>query len=182
MLFDASEEDPRREASASSVGPFAGFRRVKRPQMQWNRLVLRKPDDPMFAHLRDSKTWMYFVHSLHGVPDDGHGRGRGRATTAARSTPRSVRQRVRHPVHPEKSGPLDCSFCATSPGGGRRHFVDGPVPASTYAADGVCVSSKATRERDHLRQRPGGEWPSRLPRRRAWIHVVDLDAARPVIR
>ncbi len=72
MLFDGSEEDP----AAKGLGVIHGSVRwippgVKRPQMQWNRLVLTKPDDPMFAHLRDSKTWMYFVHSLHGVPDDG---------------------------------------------------------------------------------------------------------------
>ena len=42
---------------------------VKRPQMQWNRLHLQLPDDPMFAGLGD-RPWMYFVHSLHGVPSD----------------------------------------------------------------------------------------------------------------
>jgi glutamine amidotransferase len=37
--------------------------------MQWNRLDLIQPDDPMFAGLPPS-AWVYFVHSLHGVPDD----------------------------------------------------------------------------------------------------------------
>ena len=37
--------------------------------MQWNRLDLRLPDDPMLADLGDDP-WVYFVHSLHGVPDD----------------------------------------------------------------------------------------------------------------
>ena len=37
--------------------------------MQWNQLRLRRPDDPMFRDLGDSP-WLYFVHSLHGVPDD----------------------------------------------------------------------------------------------------------------
>ena len=42
---------------------------VKRPQMQWNQLDVRDPDDPMFAGLGE-RPWFYFVHSLHGVPDD----------------------------------------------------------------------------------------------------------------
>ena len=70
MLFDASEEDP----SARGLGAIAGTVEwippgVKRPQMQWNRLELCRPDDPMLADLGDDP-WVYFVHSLHGVPDD----------------------------------------------------------------------------------------------------------------
>lgn len=53
---------------------------VKRPQMQWNRLQVRGVSvvgrnentaerDPMFASL-PAEPWMYFVHSLHGVPND----------------------------------------------------------------------------------------------------------------
>ncbi|MGI9646004.1 MAG: glutamine amidotransferase-related protein, partial [Ilumatobacteraceae bacterium] len=41
----------------------------KIPQMQWNRLDIRVPDDPMLAGLGEGP-WVYFVHSLHGVPDD----------------------------------------------------------------------------------------------------------------
>jgi glutamine amidotransferase len=37
--------------------------------MQWNRLVIERPDDPMLAALGHDP-WVYFVHSLHGVPDD----------------------------------------------------------------------------------------------------------------
>ena len=70
MLFDHSEED----ASAAGLGVIPGTVRwippgVKIPQMQWNRLALRRPDDPMLAELGDDP-WVYFVHSLHGVPDD----------------------------------------------------------------------------------------------------------------
>ena len=36
--------------------------------MQWNQLQIRR-DDPMFAGLGDG-AWVYFVHSLHGVPED----------------------------------------------------------------------------------------------------------------
>jgi glutamine amidotransferase len=69
MLFDASEED----AEARGLGVIAGMIRwippgVKRPHMQWNQLALR-PGDTMFRDLGDAP-WVYFVHSLHGVPDD----------------------------------------------------------------------------------------------------------------
>ena len=37
--------------------------------MQWNRLDVADRDDPMFAGLGE-RPWLYFVHSLHGVPDD----------------------------------------------------------------------------------------------------------------
>ena len=71
MLFSRSDEDP----DAIGLGIVPGTVRwippgVKRPQMQWNRLDVVHTDDPMFAGLVDAETWMYFVHSLHGVPDD----------------------------------------------------------------------------------------------------------------
>ena len=72
MLFSASDEDPH----AVGLGVIPGAVRwisaeVPRPQMQWNRLAVAPAHaaDPMFAGLGD-ETWMYFVHSLHGVPDD----------------------------------------------------------------------------------------------------------------
>ena len=70
MLFEGSEED----ADAEGLGVIQGTIRwipegVKRPQMQWNQLSLRQPDDPMFRALGEAP-WVYFVHSLHGVPDD----------------------------------------------------------------------------------------------------------------
>lgn len=70
MLFSSSEETP----DAEGLGVLPGRVRwlsaeVKRPQMQWNRLDLTAPDDPMVARLGDDP-WVYFVHSLHGVPDD----------------------------------------------------------------------------------------------------------------
>jgi len=68
MLFDGSDEDPH----ARGLGVIPGTIRwippgVKRPQMQWNQLDLVLPDDSMFAGL-GAHPWMYFVHSLHGVP------------------------------------------------------------------------------------------------------------------
>ncbi|MCB1001124.1 MAG: imidazole glycerol phosphate synthase subunit HisH [Acidimicrobiales bacterium] len=72
MLFDASDEDPH----ARGLGVIPGTIRwlgteLPRPQMQWNQLAYGDghADDPMFADLGHGP-WMYFVHSLHGVPDD----------------------------------------------------------------------------------------------------------------
>ena len=70
MLFDGSEED----VDARGLGVIAGTIRwipagVKRPQMQWNQLAVRDAGEPMFRELGDAP-WVYFVHSLHGVPDD----------------------------------------------------------------------------------------------------------------
>jgi glutamine amidotransferase len=70
MLFDGSEENPRARGLGIIPGTVSWIPPgVKRPQMQWNRLHLQLPDDPMFAELGD-RPWMYFVHSLHGVPSD----------------------------------------------------------------------------------------------------------------
>lgn len=41
----------------------------KIPQMQWNRLDIVDPNEPMLVDLGD-EPYFYFVHSLHGVPDD----------------------------------------------------------------------------------------------------------------
>jgi glutamine amidotransferase len=70
MLFTSSEED----VDARGLGVIPGTIRwippgVKRPQMQWNQLDVRIRDDPMLAGL-EAGAWVYFVHSLHGVPDD----------------------------------------------------------------------------------------------------------------
>jgi len=69
MLFDGSEEDP----DARGLGVISGQVKwipssVQRPQMQWNQLDIRR-DEPMFKDL-GNHPWMYFVHSLHGVPTD----------------------------------------------------------------------------------------------------------------
>lgn len=69
MLFTKSEEDEH----AAGLDVIPGTVRwipagPKIPQMQWNQLVYRR-SDPLFAGLGD-EPFMYFVHSLHGVPDD----------------------------------------------------------------------------------------------------------------
>lgn len=70
MLFSGSDEDP----DDAGLGVIDGTIRwitdqLPRPQMQWNQLALTKADDPMFAGL-GAHPWVYFVHSLHGVPTD----------------------------------------------------------------------------------------------------------------
>ncbi len=70
MLFSSSEENP----DVAGLGVIRGVIRwippgVKRPQMQWNQVHLGDAPDPLFADL-GTAPWFYFVHSLHGVPDD----------------------------------------------------------------------------------------------------------------
>jgi glutamine amidotransferase len=62
LLYEASDESP----GVPGLGILPGVVRllpsdVKRPQMQWTRLVTRA-EDPLFAGL-GSGAWMYFVHS-----------------------------------------------------------------------------------------------------------------------
>ena len=69
MLFSDSDEDP----GDPGLGVIPGSIRwitdaLPRPQMQWNQLQLQRTE-PMFDGLGDSP-WVYFVHSLHGVPID----------------------------------------------------------------------------------------------------------------
>ena len=123
MLFDGSEEDP----AASGLGVLPGTIRwippgVKRPQMQWNRLTLRRPDDPMLAALGPDP-WVYFVHSLHGVPDDP---AIVAATCEYGATLNAAFRRgnvFATQFHPEKSGPTGLQLLA--------NFV------------GVCAASEA---------------------------------------
>jgi glutamine amidotransferase len=68
MLFSRSQENP----DVPGLGVIPGTIEwlapgVKRPQMQWNQLETGR--DPMFAGLGEHP-WVYFVHSLHGRPDD----------------------------------------------------------------------------------------------------------------
>jgi glutamine amidotransferase len=104
LLYEGSDEDP----DAKGLGILGGrIRRlpdgVKHPQMQWNPLVLERPDDPLVAGLGD-EAWVYWVHS-YAAEDTGEtiatcdyggpvvgvvGRDRLWATQ----------------FHPEKSGPV----------------------------------------------------------------------------
>ena len=75
MLFTSSQED----LDARGLDIISGTVKwippgVKRPLLQWNKLSFTQPDDAMFEGelLRDAPngSWVYFVHSLHGVPMD----------------------------------------------------------------------------------------------------------------
>jgi glutamine amidotransferase len=107
MLFDGSEEDP----AVPGLGVISGRVEwipagVKRPQMQWNILRADQADsDPMFEGL-GSTPWMYFVHSLQGVPKDpavvvGTCEYGGSLNAAFRLGSVFATQ-----FHPEKSGPV----------------------------------------------------------------------------
>ena len=68
LLYEASDEDPGEEG----LGILPGTVRrlpdgVKRPQMQWNRLILDEPSCPLVQGL-GADPWVYFVHS-YAPPD-----------------------------------------------------------------------------------------------------------------
>ncbi len=70
MLFTGSDEDPAAAGLDIIPGTVTWIPPgPKIPQMQWNRLDIRLPGDPMLQGLGHD-AWVYFVHSLHGVPDD----------------------------------------------------------------------------------------------------------------
>ena len=181
MLFDRSEETPGARGLGVLPGTVAWLPPgVKRPQMQWNQVVPVDADDPMFAGLGE-RPWFYFVHSLHGVPDDpstiaatcDYG---GPVNAAFRS-----RQRVRRPVPPREVGrrraraarELRDARCAVSDamtllypsidlrGGRVVRLAQGDYAVETdYGDDPVGVATGF------------------CDQGAVWIHVVDLDAAR----
>lgn len=70
LLYEGSEEDP----DATGLGVLPGVVRrlpdgVKRPQMQWNTLEVRRPTG-LLAGMADP-AWVYFVHSFAPEPGDG---------------------------------------------------------------------------------------------------------------
>ncbi len=69
MLFSASDESPDVRGLDVIEGNVKWIpSTLPRPQMQWNQLTIVQ-DDPIFRGLGNNP-WMYFVHSLHGVPHD----------------------------------------------------------------------------------------------------------------
>lgn len=69
MLFTESEESPDAKGLNVIEGQVKWIpSTLPRPQMQWNQLTITR-DDPILRGLGD-EPWMYFVHSLHGVPTD----------------------------------------------------------------------------------------------------------------
>ncbi len=66
MLYEGSDESP----GVPGLGLVPGTvrllpGRVKRPQMQWNVLSVRRPECPLLAGL-GPEPWVYFVHSYAG--------------------------------------------------------------------------------------------------------------------
>jgi glutamine amidotransferase len=69
MLYEGSEESP----DVPGLGVLGGIVRrlpegVKRPQMQWNRLIRRAPSGLLDG--LDDPVWTYFVHSFAAERDD----------------------------------------------------------------------------------------------------------------
>lgn len=74
-MYEGSEESP----GVAGLGILPGLIKelpatVKRPQMQWNKLVVADGarQSPLLASLPDGGdgAWVYFVHSYAAVPDD----------------------------------------------------------------------------------------------------------------
>lgn len=112
MLFDGSEEDD----TAEGLGVIPGTVRwippgVKRPQMQWNRLAPRLPGDPMLASLGPDP-WVYFVHSLHGVPADASVVAATCEYGATLNAAFRLGNVFATQFHPEKSGPTGLQLLA----------------------------------------------------------------------
>lgn len=109
LLYDGSDESP----GVAGLGVLPGVLRllpegVKRPQMQWNQLDVRRPS-AMFATLADP-VWVYFVHS-YAAPDGPdvvatceYG---GPVTAAVERGPVWATQ-----FHPEKSGTVGLDLLA----------------------------------------------------------------------
>jgi imidazole glycerol-phosphate synthase subunit HisH len=69
MLFTSSQESDDVDGLDIISGEVTWIpNSLPRPQMQWNQLTITT-SDPMFDGL-GVEPWMYFVHSLHGVPAD----------------------------------------------------------------------------------------------------------------
>lgn len=120
LLYDGSDEDP----GVSGLGVLAGKIRplppgVKRPQMQWNRLDIVRPDAGLVAGL-DREPWVYFVHSYapESTQDVVATCDYGGTVVAA-----VARDNVwATQFHPEKSGPAGLRLLANF-----VHVVDGSV-------------------------------------------------------
>jgi imidazole glycerol-phosphate synthase subunit HisH len=72
-LFESSEEAP----NVPGLGYFRGTCEqltpqpgIKIPHMGWNELQLEHGGHPVLEAAGGTGTWMYFVHSYHGVPSE----------------------------------------------------------------------------------------------------------------
>lgn len=143
LLFEGSEESP----GVAGLGVLPGLVRrlpegVKRPQMQWNRLLVDQPSHPMVQGLGPDP-WVYFVHSYAPRPDNGV------VATCEYGGPvvaAMARDRVwATQFHPEKSGPVGLALlanfvaavAAAPPGTGAPGTAGAPgTPGAAVAAGG----------------------------------------------
>jgi glutamine amidotransferase len=73
VLFESSEEAPGVPGFGwfrGAVKRLAGGKGLKIPHMGWNQLELEHGGDEHLEAAGGAKTWFYFVHSFHAVPDD----------------------------------------------------------------------------------------------------------------
>ncbi len=110
MLYEGSDESP----GVPGLGLVPGVVRllagqVKRPQMQWNVLSVRRPECPLLAGL-EAEPWVYFVHSYAGPAGDEVVAtcDYGGPVTAAIGRDRLWATQF----HPEKSGPAGLKILA----------------------------------------------------------------------
>jgi imidazole glycerol-phosphate synthase subunit HisH len=124
MLYEGSEESP----GVPGLGVLPGrIRRlpdgVKRPQMQWNQLLLSRPDHPLVAGLGE-EPWVYFVHS-YAAPGADPGPGQEVVAVCDYGGPVVAAVAVgtvwATQFHPEKSGATGlgvlANFVAAAAGG-----------------------------------------------------------------
>jgi glutamine amidotransferase len=137
MLYEGSEESPGVPGLGVLPGEVARLPAgVKRPQMQWNRLLLADPLHPMVAGLGED-AWVYFVHSY--APPAGAGLvascDYGGSVVAAVATGRVWATQF----HPEKSGAVGLALLGNfvrAVGGGA---VDGGAVDGVPAGGGTAA-------------------------------------------
>ena len=105
VLFEGSEESP----GVAGLGIFRGMvrrlptQKLKVPHIGWNSLKFLREDEPLFRGLPE-KTYVYFVHGYHAVPED------DKIISAATEYDGEITAAIRHDnvaatqFHPEKSG------------------------------------------------------------------------------
>jgi glutamine amidotransferase len=124
MLYEGSAESPGVPGLGLLPGRVARLPdTVKRPQMQWNQLLLTQPGHPLVAGL-GREPWVYFVHSYAPSPVEG---GAGREVVAVCEYGGPVVAAVASGTvwatqfHPEKSGGTGlavlANFVAAAAGG-----------------------------------------------------------------
>ena len=127
-----------------------------------------------------TQPWVYFVHSLHGVPDDPAGRRRDVRVRRRAQRRVPARQRVRHPVPPREVGHAPACDCSpTSSTCAPREHDDRAVPGDRPARRSgrapvagrlrrprPCTATTRSRSPSGVRRRRRAVGARRRPRRR----------------